>query len=174
MFTAPLLHANLLHIFMNSLALFFIGQSLERIVGWKWLLGLFTVSALGGEVASILFLPPNIVGVGASGGVIGVIAATFVLATRLPRQLRLEMHIRTLQWIIPALIPIFASKGSNVNYFAHAGGALVGFLLGYLLLKLWPRQATIPPWANASAAVALMFFAVALYAIWPISEYYNQ
>jgi membrane associated rhomboid family serine protease len=174
MFTAPLLHAGLLHIFMNCFVLYLTGTILELIVGWKWMFGLFAITALGGEVASLFFLEPNIVGVGASGGGMGILAALFAMANRLPADEADVMRTRALQFLIPSLLPIFLVSEIQVNYFAHAGGAIVGLALGFALLKLWRRDAAKPPFANAMAITALGFFAVAVYAIYPIIKLYEN
>ena len=168
MFTAPLMHASLLHILMNSFVLLLAGTLLERMLGWKWLLGLFAITALGGETASLLFGPQDIVGVGASGGVMGILAALFAVSGRLPAPEASAMRTRAMQFLIPSLVPIFYAAGSNVNYFAHAGGAVVGLGLGFALLKLWPFNRANAPLANFMAFAAFSFFAVAVYAIYPI------
>ena len=168
MFTAPLMHAGLLHIIMNSFVLLLAGTLVERMLGWKWLLGLFAITALGGEIASLYLGAANVVGVGASGGVMGVLAALFAISGRLPGPEASAMRTRALQFLIPSLVPIFYASGTNVNYFAHAGGALAGLGLGFLLLKLWRQDKPSPPFANAMAMAAFGFFAVAVYAIYPI------
>jgi membrane associated rhomboid family serine protease len=174
MFTAPLMHGGPEHILLNSFVLLLSGTMLERIVGWKWLLGIFTITALGGEIATLFFLSHNVVGVGASGGVMGVLGALFAIAGRLPLQFQSAMRTRAIQFLIPSLLPIFYSSGSNVNYFAHAGGALTGVILGYALLKSWAQDQAEPPLRNSMAAAALGFFAVAAYAIYPIMKLYNS
>jgi hypothetical protein len=84
------------------------------------------------------------------------------------------MRTRALQFLIPSLLPIFLVSEIQVNYFAHAGGAIVGLALGFALLKLWRRDAAKPPFANAMAITALGFFAVAVYAIYPIIKLYEN
>lgn len=168
MFTAPLMHAGLLHILMNAFVLLLAGTLVERMLGWKWLLGLFAITALGGEAASLVFGAQDVVGVGASGGVMGILAALFAVSGRLPAPEASAMRTRAMQFLIPSLVPIFYAAGSNVNFFAHAGGAIVGLGLGFALLKLWPQNRANPPLANAMALAAFSFFAVAVYAIYPI------
>ncbi len=168
MFTAPLMHAGLLHIIMNSFVLLLSGTLVERMLGWKWLLGVFAITALGGELASLYFGAADVVGVGASGGVMGVLAALFGVSGRLPAPEASAMRTRALQFLIPSLVPIFYASGNNVNYFAHAGGALAGLGLGFALSKLWRQDKSSPPFANAMAIAAFGFFAVAVYAIYPI------
>jgi rhomboid protease GluP len=166
-FTAPLMHANPLHILFNGIALLFAGAALERIAGWKWLLGTFAISAICGEIATLLFVAPNIVGVGASGGIMGILAALLLAAQRLPDNAKRALQTNASSYLIPALLPIF-SGGKNINYFAHAGGALAGVALGFVLWKFWRHDHPVPPLANVMAAAALGFIGVAVYARgWP-------
>ena len=169
MFTAPLMHAGVLHIGFNALALLWAGSAFERIAGWKWLLGAFALTALAGEAASITFLNPLTVGVGASGGIMGIIAALLVAAGRLPSSMSMRMRTNAMQFLVPALIPAFTG-GGTINVFAHGGGAALGVMLGFVLLKFWPRENVKPPLSNAMLAAALVFFAVAAYAVYPISR----
>jgi membrane associated rhomboid family serine protease len=67
LFTAPLLHANLVHVVCNGLALLLGGTLLERLVGRLWFFAYFAVGALGGSLMSFAIAPANQVSVGASG-----------------------------------------------------------------------------------------------------------
>lgn len=170
MFTAPLMHTGLLHIFMNSLAFWWAGSMVERIAGWKWMLGIFTLTALAGEAASLMFLAPNIVGVGASGGVMGVLAAVAVMAGRMPLSASTAIRTNAMQWLIPSILPILLTTKGNVNYYAHLGGAVIGLALGYGLLKFWKRDNPNPPLVNLMAALALCYFGIAAYALIPVTH----
>lgn len=66
------------------LALWRVGILLERLIGWRWFAALFCVSAIGGSAASLLISPDNILGVGASGGIIGLFAAVIVASFYFP------------------------------------------------------------------------------------------
>lgn len=169
MFTAPLLHASPYHIGFNLLVLFWAGGILERIAGWKSMLGVFALAALAGEVLSIAFLDPEIVGVGASGGNTGLIAAVLVIVTRLPLEQTIQLRMGAVALLIPALLPVLVD-GGNVNVFAHIGGAIMGALLSFALLKTWPRDKKMPPLSNLMAATTLLFFVIATCAIYPIAQ----
>ena len=68
--TASVLHAGLVHYFINMLALWFVGAAIEMSHGWMAALIIFVLSAVGGTVLSAIFLPEAI-SVGASGGIFG-------------------------------------------------------------------------------------------------------
>ncbi|HEX4846179.1 MAG TPA: rhomboid family intramembrane serine protease, partial [Geothrix sp.] len=68
--TAALMHGSFMHLAMNGFAWISLGVLLERVVRPSLLFPLFLLSALGGNVASLIFLPlqPSL---GASGGIMG-------------------------------------------------------------------------------------------------------
>jgi len=72
--TSTVLHAGLVHYFINMLALWFVGGAIETSHGWVAALIIFIISAVGGSILSALFLPDYIT-VGASGGIFGFIGA---------------------------------------------------------------------------------------------------
>jgi len=72
--TASVLHAGLVHYFINMLALWFVGAAIEMSHGWLAAFIIFALSAVGGTVLSAIFLPEAI-SVGASGGIFGFIGA---------------------------------------------------------------------------------------------------
>lgn len=72
--SSTILHAGLVHFFINMLALWFIGSAIETCHGSIAASILFFIPAVGGTVLSALFLPEYIT-VGASGGIFGYIGA---------------------------------------------------------------------------------------------------
>lgn len=177
LFTAPLLHADAVHIFFNVLALFLIGRVLEPLIGWRWMAGVFAISALGGSLASLAVNPHDLIGVGASGGIVGLFAAGLIASFRMPAGvLRSRLQARTVYGLLPALLPFFnaAREGSRIDYGAHAGGAAAGAAMGLVLLALWPGYRPRPRWANAGAALGALFFAVAAGAAVPLAEGYRR
>ena len=68
------LHAGLIHYFLNMLSLWFIGSAVEQSHGFIPALILFIIPAIGGTVLSAIFLP-GYISVGASGGIFGLIGA---------------------------------------------------------------------------------------------------
>jgi len=70
---APIvLHAGIIHLVINVLAMFFIGGAVERIHGTALTGFVFLVSAIGGNIISALFTP-NAISVGASGGIFAIL-----------------------------------------------------------------------------------------------------
>jgi membrane associated rhomboid family serine protease len=79
--TASLLHANVIHIGLNMLMLWWFGQALEATLGRGRFLGIYVAAILAGSAGALL-LSPTEPTVGASGGVFGVLGAGLVLERR--------------------------------------------------------------------------------------------
>jgi membrane associated rhomboid family serine protease len=166
LFTAPLLHANLLHIVSNGIALVWGGWLLERLVGRLWFFAFFTIGALGGSLVSLAVNPVNLVSVGASGALMAMFAALFVGSFRYASGTasRTKLLYNSLYILVPSLLPfLHARTALRIDYGAHIGGTLSGAVLALVLLEGWPEGARIPQFRKAAACVcaigALMFVA---------------
>ena len=117
--TAAFLHAGLLHIAFNMYVLCSLGPTLESLFGHVRFLILYLVSALGGSIASYAFSPPNILGVGASGAVFGLMAALLVVGKKHERDVTQVLVLLAINLVIGFLAP-------GIDWRAHIGGALTG------------------------------------------------
>lgn len=77
--TSGFLHAGLMHLAFNMIALYFLGSLLEPAVGTRRFAAIYVVSLLGGSFGALL-LDPDRFTVGASGAVFGLMAAGFLVA----------------------------------------------------------------------------------------------
>jgi len=158
-FTAPLLHGSLSHYLGNAVALLFAGLLLERLIGASWFAALFVIAGLGGAVGSLALNSSRIVSVGASGAIVGLLAAAFVCSFMFEsEQLRRRMRKVSLRFLVPsllpALLPLSAAGGSQVDYGAHIGGAIAGAAMGFLLSESWPESSARPAFERFAAAFA--------------------
>jgi rhomboid protease GluP len=166
--SAALLHADAVHLALNGLALGLAGWVLESLLGRAWFLGLFFLGALGGSLMGLAVNPANLVSVGASGAVMGLLAAALVAAMRFPPgPTRLQIQGQLLQFLIPSLIPLATTRHEGrIDFAAHFGGAVIGVIAGYALMKIWPRTEAAPRFrglAMGLAAVAVLAFGTSLY-----------
>jgi rhomboid protease GluP len=131
------LHGDIVHLVFNAIALFMAGMVLEGMIGRSWFVALFGIGALGGSCASLLINDPNVVSVGASGAIMALLASALLFASRLPPgRLRSQSQMNLLGVFIPALIPLATTRTSGaIDFAAHFGGALIGFAVGWLLLR---------------------------------------
>src|SRR5262245_24989015 len=173
-FSAPLLHADIVHLVLNGVCLYLAGTALESFVGRRWFFALFVVGAVCGSLMSLAINPATAVSVGASGAITGLVAAAFVCSFRYPSGAqRTQIQMAMLQVLIPALIPLAVSRtGQHVDFGAHLGGALSGVAVGFMLLKTWRAESTRPAFmtiAHALCAAGAILFAIAV--IQPIRAY---
>jgi rhomboid protease GluP len=158
LFTAPLLHGGVLHIFSNSIALLFVGYPLERLAGRLWFSAFFVVGALGGSLMSMAINPDTLTSVGASGAILGLFAALLLFSYRLPEESheRARLKARAVRVLVPSLLPLVAGgAGGHVDYGAHLGGALSCGVLGLFLLQTWPETERRPSFGEFAALIAL-------------------
>jgi rhomboid protease GluP len=155
--SAPFLHANAGHLGMNSFALFIAGRTMERLIGRAWFGALYAISALAGSLLSLDVNPPSLVGVGASGAIMGLFAAMLVVSMHFPSgPVRSALRSNAFFVLIPSLLPLAnALHGGRVDYAAHFGGTIGGVVVGLLMLAIWPRSETTPRLKPVAAAIAL-------------------
>ena len=125
--TAAFLHGSLLHVGMNMLVLWLIGQPVEEAIGRGRFLALYIVSGLAGSAGAILF-DPYAITVGASGAIFGIMGAALVLEW----QRSYVLGGSALSLIVVNLVLTFAIP--NISIGGHIGG-LLGGAVGALALS---------------------------------------
>ncbi|XP_030532890.1 RHOMBOID-like protein 3 isoform X1 [Rhodamnia argentea] len=126
------LHAGVIHVAVNMLCLILIGVRLEQQFGFVRIGIIFLLSGFGGSVLSALFIQ-HIVTVGASGALFGLLGAMLSeLLTNWSLYTNKAAALVTLAFVIAVNLAIGILP--HVNNFAHIGGFLTGFLLGFILL----------------------------------------
>lgn len=71
------LHGGWIHILSNMASLLFLGMSAERLFGRTWFIVVYFVSLIGGAIGADM-VDPEILSVGASGGILGLAGALSV------------------------------------------------------------------------------------------------
>lgn len=135
LFSVMLLHANVPHLALNMIAMLSFGTFLERLIGNGRYLVLYVLSGLGGSLLSLTRGGDGI-GVGASGGVWGLMVAGAVVVTW-PRGLlpvALAHQLRQRAWV-PVGINLVYSLQPGIDMLAHLGGGISGALLVMVLTQ---------------------------------------
>jgi rhomboid protease GluP len=172
-FTAPLMHGSLSHIAGNAVALFFASRFLEKIAGWRWTAALFVLGAVGGATGSLIGNPTDLITVGASGAIMALLAALFVLSfdnqvvTNTGRLQRWTLFL-----LVPSLLP--AATGTHVDVSAHLGGAITGGVLGYFLQIAWDEDRHRPHFEAAASLIAAAGVAMAVIAFVLVGTHYSE
>ena len=162
--TAPMLHGGLLHIVMNASAMLSLGALLERGVHRNLVSIVWLVGALCGSLASWAASP--ISSVGASGGILAVLAFLAVMAWRergeLPPGYASSMA-RSL--VVIAVLGVLAWQ--SLDNAAHAGGAVAGAAIAaWLFRRPTPLPiADTPALRFAGHASDAAFLVIALFTI---------
>jgi len=125
-------HFGVVHVAMNMLLAFQLGQMLELESGSVRLFLLYFFSLLGGSIGAVLVSPEAITG-GASGAVFGLMAAA-VIGFRRQGGNPMRSGIG-LTFVINLLLTL-AIPGISIG--GHFGGAIVGALGGLLLYRATP------------------------------------
>ena len=155
--TAGFLHADLFHLGFNMFLLWVLGGSLERGIGSVRFAIVYFAGLVGGSLAVMLFNFDS-AGLGASGAVLGLAGATVAILRVRGRPIS-ETPLGGLllfNLIFPLLSPV-------ISFWAHAGGALFGFVAGWLIAGLpaalgrAERDGTI-----AAAALVVVLYGAAL------------
>ena len=156
--TCAFLHANFLHLLMNGLALFNIGKTIEVISNRVHLATVFIVSAVTGSLFS-LWLMPEGVSVGASGGIMGLLGFLAIFGYRRKRDLPPDF----LRNIITNLlfIGVIGVVGfAVIDNAAHFGGLIGGVIYGVLVIpanrEKSPQQTGLIPRVLGFASIALI------------------
>lgn len=119
------IHGDYIHLAMNSIVFYWLAT---QFIGVKTFLSVFTLSLLGSSLLSLFFITtisPALV-VGASGAISGLFAYIFFR-----NNLVQEFYIN---FILMNAIPL--AMGMNLAWYAHLGGAIVG----YLYFKYGPKE----------------------------------
>jgi rhomboid protease GluP len=124
--TSMFIHASIFHLVGNMLFLLIFGLRAEEMFSLPEYLGIYL---LGGLAGNLLYLATGVdaaPAVGASGAIFAVFAAAVIYDRRSIRQSILGAILFTGFLFI-------LNIGENTNLLAHAGGIVVGLLLGYII-----------------------------------------
>lgn len=150
LFTSMFVHGGLFHIFGNMLIFFFIGTAFEQRVGMKKFLIIYLITGICGALThSLLNLGSNILLIGASGAIFGIMGAFAFSYPRdevvMPIPLGIIMILRRVKVIYAVLLfaaletiivwwESVAGTQSSTAHYAHLGGLISGVILAAVLI----------------------------------------
>jgi membrane associated rhomboid family serine protease len=147
--TSAFLHASVLHILFNMLALWWLGSPVEIALGRLRYLGLYLVSGLAGA-AGALIADPHTVTVGASGAIFGLLGAGLILEWQATGSLAGNYLVL----IVINLAISFAVPGISVG--GHVGGLIGGILTTLAFTHLGRRARTFAGVSTTSAVTLVV------------------
>jgi membrane associated rhomboid family serine protease len=128
------LHAGIIHIALNMLFLYFVGNSLEPAIGRVNFAGVYIASLLAGSFGALLF-EPGIPTVGASGAIFGLFGALIVIA----------YHRGISIWqsglgMVLVINLVFGLTFSGISIGGHLGGLIAGLICGEMVVQGTERR----------------------------------
>lgn len=123
--TSAFLHIGLLHLLFNCYSLYVIGRQLESFLGKTKFLIVYLVSAVTGNLLSMLF--SNGVSAGASGAIFGLLGSLLYFGYNYRVYLGTVLRSQIIPLIILNLLYGFIATG--INNAAHIGGLIGGLLI---------------------------------------------
>ncbi len=144
LFTVGLVHSGFFHIGLNMLALWFIGRSLEPLLGRARFLVLYLLGLFGGSVA-VALLAPGVSVVGASGAIFALFGALLVIGRHIGADIRVIAIIIGINFALPFVLALVNSFGTGdffgslnavgISWQAHLGGLATGALVGLIYAR---------------------------------------
>ena len=121
--TAGFLHGSILHLLVNMIALYSLGNAMEMEMGSKRYGITLFLSIIVGSLTSLMF-SPNSVSVGISGGLYGLLG--MLIASSIRNGNINDPHITRL-----IFINLLINFMGGIDFYAHMGGFICGFILFY-------------------------------------------
>lgn len=138
LFTSIFLHADLMHVAYNMLALVIFGLILESIIGSRKFLYVFIISGLVASIAAALYYDASI---GASGAIFGVMGCLAALRPRMhvwAMGVPVPMVVAAAVWLSIDIIGVLSP--TNIANMAHIAGLFAGIVIGMFLRKKYAEH----------------------------------
>ncbi|WP_338451633.1 rhomboid family intramembrane serine protease [Niallia oryzisoli] len=159
LFTPIFLHIGILHLVMNTFALYYLGLTVERLFGNCRFLFIYLFAGFFGSLASLLF--SQNISAGASGAIFGCFGALLYFGTAFPK-----LFFRTMGTNILVVIAInlaFGFSMSGIDNAGHIGGLIGGFLAAAMVHL--PKQKRILVQVSAFLVSSALIFGLFQYSI---------
>lgn len=166
--TGSALHLDVVHVAMNAYAFYIYGKLVETLSNHAHVALVFLLSAIGGDILSIILMPQG-ASVGASGGIVGLLGYLVVYGFR-RKQFLPPDFIRSMLINTGILIVFGLGFYQIIDNYGHLGGFITGAV--YALIQVPgdpykdPRETgTALEWAGLIALgifIATSVFSIAL------------
>lgn len=132
--TPILLHANFMHIFMNSLGTVIMGSGIEAYLGFKQMFVLYFVSGFGGNVFSSV---TNGIShsVGASTAIFGLLGYNITFLWMVWNRISSEIRMTILIYLVLMLLLNAQQATPVTDTMGHLGGLMTGAIMGLILVN---------------------------------------
>jgi len=151
--TSMFMHSGAMHIVMNVLSLYLVGQVLERLFKPLTYLSIYFITALFGSLVYLLVSHPDGQAVGASGAIFGMFGALagFAWVHRKTMQDEFMQFMRSFGMILLLNLGLGLAM-PQIAMSAHIGGLVAGMISGVVMAKN-PNYL----WAYLAGSAVLVF-----------------
>ena len=156
LFTCMFLHAGIIHLLCNMYSLYVIGPQIESFYGKYKFIFIYIVSGICGSLLSLAFSQDNIVSVGASGAIFGLLGSILYFGYHYRVYLGNVLKSQIVPIIILNLMIGFMISG--IDNFAHIGG-LVGGVFASMAMGVPDKNKTSD---KANGSILLLIYIVFL------------
>ncbi|GAT74703.1 rhomboid family protein [Microbacterium sp. HM58-2] len=156
--TAVFVHGGFIHLALNMLALWMLGQTLEPMLGRARFLALYLISGLGGSVMAACLAPLTGL-VGASGAIFGLMAALLIIGRHLGANVTGILVVLGINFA-------FGFFAGGISWQAHLGGAITGALIAFALTRTRRREQRI--WQIILLGVITILLTVVVFVVPPL------
>jgi rhomboid protease GluP len=156
--SSAFVHIGLLHLLLNTLALYSIGPTVETLFG-RWRVAvLYLLCALGSSCLAVGLHPTGALA-GASGAIWGLLVAVFVWLLRFRDHLPPDLAAENLQKLLVVLVfNALLSFAPNISWEGHLGGGISGAIVSLLLANFQTGKRLR---RRVLSVIGLVLFAVA-------------
>jgi len=153
-------HVNWLHLIINMVVLFMIGNGLEMNIGSFPFLLIYFTSLVGGNLLALMIHKhrPLYTSVGASGAISGLVFATIALIPGM-RIWFLPGWLFGVAYVIYTIYAI-RSQRTDVGHAAHLGGGLIGMLAAVMMFPSVLQTNVLPILLILLPGVALVLIMI--------------
>lgn len=152
--TVLFVHGGFIHLALNMLALWMLGQILEPMLGRGRYLALYLISGLGGSVAVALIAPGSPT-VGASGAIFGMMAALLIIGRHIGANVTGILVILAINFAFSFIV-------NGIAWQAHLGGAVIGALIAFIFTRTRRREQRTWQIVLLAAVTVLLLVVVAI------------
>jgi len=170
--SALVLHFGIMHLSLNSFALWDVGLLAERMYGpWRFI-GIYIMAGLFGNLLSLDLQGNAAVSGGASGAIFGLYGALLIFLWR--ERAHIDPH--EFKWLFGGAIAFSAitiTLGfmiTGIDNAAHIGGFMAG-MLGAIIFARPINARKMPMWISISAAILVLAASIALLSHLPAPKY---
>jgi rhomboid protease GluP len=144
--TSIFLHADLGHIAMNGLSLYYLGNNLEVSSGRVRYLIIFILSGLAGSVLQLGLGDHRSWGVGASGAVFGMAGAVLLFLWQHRRYFPSSVRQSAMQMVLllGLQLALGFAIGQGIGNWAHLGGLIMGLACAWWIGPVYIRPKEEP------------------------------